>query len=182
MAARGRPAVGARPGPFYDRRVDDGASGDLFRRAMAGLAAGVAVVTARRADGHACGLVATSVSSFSAAPPSVLVSVAHSSRCHVALVECEEFGVHVLAAEQERLAHVFAGKGDDKFAGVEWGWDGGVPQIGGALSYLRCRRSALFEMYDHSLLVGDVAGGEIGGGAPLVYMGRSMAWRLERNG
>ena len=150
-----------------------------FREAMAGLASGVAVVTARRSDAHPCGLVATSVSSFSASPPSVLVSIAHSSRCHLALVESSEFGVHVLAADQEPLAHIFAGKGDDKFGGVEWSWDDDVPRIDGVLSYLRCSRSALFEMYDHSLLVGDVAAGGLGTGEPLVYMDRSMAWRLE---
>jgi flavin reductase ActVB len=150
-----------------------------FRDAMAGFASGVAVVTARQPDGRPCGLVATSVSSFSAAPPSVLVSVAHSSRCHAALAEGDAFGVHVLAADQEEIAHVFAGLGDDKFAGVDWDWDDDVPRIAGALSYLRCRRSALFEMYDHSLLVGDVTGGSADGGAPLVYMERSMGWRLE---
>jgi flavin reductase ActVB len=158
--------------------VDDGVA-QTFREAMAGLASGVAVVTARRTDGHPCGLVATSVSSFSAAPPSVLVSIAHSSRCHLALIESTQFGVHVLAADQEPVARVFAGKGDDKFAGVEWSWDGDVPRIGGALSYLRCSRSALFEMYDHSLLVGDVLAGGLRTGEPLVYMDRSMAWRLE---
>src|SRR3954451_21580842 len=97
---------------------------DTFREAMARLAAGVAVVTARRDAGHPCGLVATSVSSFSAAPPSLLVSVAHTSRCHEALSAGDAFGVHVLAADQEPLARVFAGLGDDKFAGVEWEWDG----------------------------------------------------------
>ncbi len=146
---------------------------------MARLASGVAVVTARRPDEHPCGLVATSVSAFSADPPSVLVSIAHSSRCHEALTGSESFGVHVLAADQEPLAHVFAGRGDDKFAGVEWDWDTDVPRIAGALSYLRCRRSALFELYDHTLLVGDVLGGRLHGGEPLVYMSRSMAWRLE---
>ena len=150
-----------------------------FRDAMAGLASGVAVVTARRDDRRPCGLVATSVSSFSATPPSVLVSIAHSSRCHSALAESEAFGVHVLAADQEPIAHVFAGRGDDKFAGVDWEWDDDVPRVAGALSYLRCRRSALFGLYDHSLLVGDVTGGALGDGRPLVYMGRSMAWRLE---
>src|SRR4051794_7932310 len=118
---------------------------------MAGLASGGAVVAAQRADGRPCGLVATSGSSVSAAPPSVLVSIAHSSRCHSALTDGAAFGVHVLEAAQEPIAHVFAGLGDDKFAGVEWDWDHGVPQIRGALSYLRCRRSALFELYDHSL-------------------------------
>jgi flavin reductase (DIM6/NTAB) family NADH-FMN oxidoreductase RutF len=153
-----------------------------FREAMARLAAGVAVVTARRDDGHPCGLVATSVSSFSAAPPSLLVSVAHTSRCHDALTDGEAFGVHVLAADQEPVAHVFAGLGDDKFAGVDWSWDDGVPRIGGVLSYLRCRRSALFELYDHSVLVGDVTGGQVRDAEPLVYLARSMGWRITGSG
>jgi flavin reductase (DIM6/NTAB) family NADH-FMN oxidoreductase RutF len=153
-----------------------------FRDAMAGLASGVAVVTARRPDGHPCGLVVTSVSSFSAAPPSVLVSVAHSSRCHEALADGDAFGVHVLAAGQAPVADVFAGLGDDKFAGVDWSWHDGVPQIAGTLSFLWCRRSALFEMYDHTVLVGDVVGGAVNGGDPLVYLARSMGWRLEPGG
>ena len=152
----------------------------VFREAMAGLASGVAVITARRSDGHPCGLVATSVSSFSANPPSALVSVAHTSRCHSALTEGSAFGVHILAAGQRELATVFAGLGDDKFSGVPWEWDDDVPRIHGALSYLRCRRSALFELYDHSLLVGDITGGVVQPGDPLVYMGRRFGWRLER--
>jgi flavin reductase (DIM6/NTAB) family NADH-FMN oxidoreductase RutF len=151
----------------------------LFREAMAALCSGVAVVTARRPDGEPCGLVATSIASFSAAPPSILVSVAHRSRCHHALVECEHFGVHLLRADQQALAQVFAGLGEDKFADVDWGWDGDVPRIGGTLAFLRCRRSGLYALYDHSLLIGDVAGGAMEGGEPLVYMDRRMDWRLE---
>ena len=146
---------------------------------MAGLCSGVAVLTTRRNDARPCGLVATSVSSFSAAPPSVLTSIGHQSRCHHALAECDHFGVHLLAADQERLAHVFASLSEDKFDGVEWDWDADVPRLAGALAYLRCRRSALFELYDHSILIGDVAGGRRNDGEPLVYMERSMGWRLE---
>jgi flavin reductase ActVB len=152
---------------------------ELFVEAMAGLASGVAVVTGCSRDGRPCGLVATSVSAFSAEPPSVLVSIAHSSRCHEALTDGNAFGVHVLSAGQQAVAREFAGLGDDKFAGIDWDWDHGVPRIAGVLSYLRCRRSALFELYDHSLLIGDVTGGEVVPGEPLVYLGRSMAWRLE---
>jgi flavin reductase (DIM6/NTAB) family NADH-FMN oxidoreductase RutF len=119
------------------------------------------------------------VSSFSAAPPSVLASIAHTSRCHAALVECEHFGVHLLSAGQVDIAREFAGLGDDKFAGVDWSWDGEVPALGGVLAYLRCRRSALFELYDHSILIGDVAAGARYEREPLVYMERSMGWRLE---
>ncbi|MEA2349396.1 MAG: hypothetical protein QOG86_337 [Thermoleophilaceae bacterium] len=152
---------------------------ELFRDAMAGLAAGVAVLTTRREDGRPCGLVATSVSSFSAAPPSVLTSIGHTSRCHHALAECEHFGVHILSAGQEHLAHVFASLSEDKFHGVEWEWDQDVPRLEGALAYLRCRRSALFELYDHSILIGDVIGGRRDPGEPLVYLNRRMDWSVQ---
>lgn len=151
----------------------------VFRDAMSSLASGVAVITARGVDGHPCGLTATSVSSFSADPPSLLVSVAHSSRCHLALIESERFGVHILEAGQEPVARVFAGKGDDKFAGVDWGWDGDVPELAGTIAYLPCRRSASFDHHDHSILIGDLDGGRVGQGEPLLYARRRMDWRLE---
>ena len=151
---------------------------DLFRDAMAGLVSGVAVVTARQEDGRPCGLVATSISSFSAAPPSLLVSIGHVSRCHTALAGGEHFGVHMLSAGQRELADLFASRAEDKFAETDWEWDEDVPVLGGVLAYLRCRRSALFEVYDHSILIGDVAGGAVHEGEPLVYRGRRMDWRL----
>jgi flavin reductase (DIM6/NTAB) family NADH-FMN oxidoreductase RutF len=152
----------------------------VFRDTMAALCSGIAVVTARRDDDQPCGLVATSVSSFSAAPPSVLASIGHASRCHRALVECQHFGVHLLRSDQARLARLFASLAEEKFADLEWSWDEDVPAVGGVLAYLRCRRSALFELYDHSILIGDVAGGSRFEGEPLVYMDRRMDWRLAR--
>jgi flavin reductase ActVB len=151
---------------------------ELFHEAMSSLASGVAVITARRADGHPCGLAATSVASYSAHPPSLLVSVAHSSRCHAALSACERFGVHLLRADELGLAQVFAGRGDDKFAGVAWRWDGEVPELDGTLAYLRCRRVANFDRYDHTVLIGDLEGGRMEQGEPLLYARRRMDWLL----
>ena len=150
----------------------------VFRETMAALVSGIAVVTARRDDGEPCGLVATSVSSFSASPPSVLASIGHTSRCHTALIECEHFGVHVLRSDQAEIARLFASLSEDKFTGLDWRWDEDVPAVGGALAYLRCRRGALFELYDHSILIGDVTGGARAEGEPLVYMDRRMDWGL----
>ncbi len=152
---------------------------ELFHDAMSHLASGVAVITARRADGRPCGLAATAVASYSAHPPSVLVSVDHGSRCHDHLVACREFGIHILSAADERLARVFAGKGDDKFAGLPWQWDGAVPELQGALAYLRCSRAANFSRYDHTILIGDLAGGRMGSGEPLLYSRRRMDWSLQ---
>jgi flavin reductase (DIM6/NTAB) family NADH-FMN oxidoreductase RutF len=145
---------------------------------MASLASGVTVVTARRPDRHPCGLAATSVASYSASPPSLLVSIAHSSRCHRALSECERFGVHILRSDEVPLAHVFAGKGEDKFDGLAWRWDGDVPELEGTIAYLRCRRVANFERYDHTILIGDLDGGRIETGEPLLYAQRRMDWLL----
>jgi flavin reductase (DIM6/NTAB) family NADH-FMN oxidoreductase RutF len=152
--------------------------GPLFHEAMASLASGVAVVTAHRSDGHPCGLAATSVASYSASPPSVMVSVDHSSRCHQALSQSERFGVHILRADEVELARVFAGRGDDKFAGVAWHWDHDIPELEGTLAYLRCRRTATFEHYDHTILIGDIEGGRIEEGEPLLYARRRMDWLL----
>ena len=151
---------------------------ELFHEAMASLASGVTVITARRADGEPCGLAATSVSSYSANPPSLLVSVAHDSRCHDALAGAAHFGVHILHAGQEPVARVFAGRGDDKFAGLDWRWDGDVPELAGALAYLRCRRVESLSRYDHTILIGDLEGGRLEQGEPLLYARRRMDWLL----
>jgi flavin reductase (DIM6/NTAB) family NADH-FMN oxidoreductase RutF len=152
---------------------------DLFRDAMAHLASGVAVITARRDEGRPCGLAATALVSYSARPPSLLVSVWHGSRCHDALAECERFGVHLLRADQIELAHRFADRqAPDKFAGLEWEWDEDVPELARVLAYLRCRRAENFVRYDHTVLIGDLETGRLEEGEPLVYSRRRMDWLM----
>ena len=156
---------------------------ELFRDAMAALASGVAVVTARRADGSPAGLLATSIAAYSAAPPSVLLSIAHTSRSHPTLVEdAERFGVHLLGRHQEALARTFASRSHDKYAELGWSWDHEVPRLEGVVSYLRCGRSATFDRYDHSIVIGDVLGGHHAGGDPLLWVRRRMDWRLSPEG
>jgi flavin reductase (DIM6/NTAB) family NADH-FMN oxidoreductase RutF len=151
---------------------------ELFLEAMASLASGVAVITTRKDDGLPCGLAATSVSSYSAHPPSLVASIAHVSRCHSALASCEHFGVHLLRSDELELARLFASKADDKFEAVGWSWDGDVPELDETLAYLRCRRSASFPHHDHTVLIGDLEHGRLGEGTPLLYARRRMDWLL----
>jgi flavin reductase (DIM6/NTAB) family NADH-FMN oxidoreductase RutF len=152
----------------------------LFREAMSHLASGVAVVTARRPDGAPCGLAATSLTSYSAHPPSLLVSIWHGSRCHKALELCEHFGVHLLRADQLGVAHGFADRESvDKFGGLDWSWDGDVPELAQTLVYLRCRRAQNFVRYDHTVLIGDLDSGRLEPGEPLVYSRRRMDWLMQ---
>jgi flavin reductase (DIM6/NTAB) family NADH-FMN oxidoreductase RutF len=151
----------------------------LFRESMTHLASGVAVITARRPDGGPCGLSATSLTSFSAHPPSLLVSIWHGSRCHGALEESERFGVHLLRSDEVALAQRFADRvREDKFEGLEWHWDDGVPELSGTLAYLRCRRVENYVRYDHTILIGDLEGGRMGQGEPLLYARRRMDWLM----
>jgi flavin reductase ActVB len=153
---------------------------ELFREAMSHLASGVAVVTARRGDERPCGIAATSLVSYSIHPPSLLVCVWHESRCHEALAQAERFGVHLLRSDQVAIAQRFANRElEDKFDGVHWSWDGDVPELGAALAYLRCRRTANFERYDHTILIGDLEAGRIEKGEPLVYARRRMDWLMQ---
>jgi flavin reductase (DIM6/NTAB) family NADH-FMN oxidoreductase RutF len=152
----------------------------LFREAMTHLASGVAVITARRADGNPCGIAATSLTSYSAHPPSLLVSVWHGSRCHDALASSDHFGVHLLRSDELALAQRFADRTlEDKFDGLDWSWDENVPELGGSLAYLRLRRSENFVKYDHTLLIGDLVGGRLEEGEPLVYARRRMDWLMQ---
>jgi flavin reductase (DIM6/NTAB) family NADH-FMN oxidoreductase RutF len=154
-------------------------TGTLFREAMAHLASGVAVITARRPDGVPCGIAATSLTSYSAHPPSLLVSVWHGSRCHPALAESAHFGVHLLKSDELALAERFANRElPDKFDGLDWRWDDDVPELGGTLAYLRCRRTGNFTQYDHTVLIGDLEGGRLEQGEPLLYARRRMDWLM----
>ena len=153
---------------------------ELFREAMSHLASGVAVVTARRSDGQPCGIAATSLVSYSVRPPSLLICVWHESRCHAALTQAERFGVHLLRADQVEVAHRFADRqAEDKFGGMDWHWDGDVPELVGVLAYLRCRRAENFVRYDHTILIGDLETGRIEPGEPLVYARRRMDWLMQ---
>src|SRR4051812_2355152 len=94
----------------------------VFVEAMSLLASGLAVITARSADGDPCGLLVNSLRSYSVRPPSVLVCVDCALRSHDAVVTCGEFGVHLLRHDQASVASAFAAPGPGKFASVPWCW------------------------------------------------------------
>lgn len=152
-------------------------SGARFGAVMADLPAGVAVVTARGADAPK-GLLVTSLTAYSAAPPSLLVSIAHASRSHETLAAAPAFGVHVLRRGQDELAARFAGRDEDKFAGLAWTWDHDVPRLEGPLAYLRCETSASFTHLDHTVLIGTLVDVHHDSEAePMLYLRRGYAWR-----
>jgi flavin reductase ActVB len=151
---------------------------ELFTEAMTQLVCGVAVVTARRADGTPGGLLVSSICSYSVQPPSVLIVIDQSTRSYAALTGCEEFGAHLLGRDHTAIADTFAGKADDKFAGLSWGWDGAVPRLDDVPVYLNCVLGTLFRHGDHAIVIGVVKNGHVRPSEPLVRFRRALNWQL----
>lgn len=156
-----------------DEQRDDGFDDlvDPFRRCMRLLAGGVSVVTAGSA-GHRIGLTATSVTSLSMEPPSLLVSVRAGSRLVPVVMREERFTIHLLAENQALAADVFAGRmadGRPRIEQVEWHERSGG-RVTGALSYVECRLAQVVPVFSHVLLIGVVKVVESGAGThPLVH-------------
>ena len=145
---------------------------DAFRTSMRRLAAGTSVVTVRH-RGEIKGVTATSVTSLSMEPPSILVSIRSTSSIMAALREERRFTVHLLAEDQAHQANVFAGRFGNarRDSLVEWDHDGNDPQrLAGATCHIDCRVARFMPVYSHVIAVGvvqkvDVAPNE----RPLVY-------------
>lgn len=150
-----------------------------FRDAMSCLVSGLAALTAQRADGRPCGMLVSSICSYSVSPPSVLVAVDQASRSYTTLISCSWFGVHLLGRAQHRSAQVLAGGADDKFENLEWAWDRAIPRLRRVPVYLRCRSTAVLYHGDHAILIGEAAEVAQHEGEPLVWFQRRFDWQLD---
>ena len=142
-----------------------------FRAVMGHFATGVAVVTARGPEGPV-GMTANAVCSVSLDPLLLLVCFAHDARTLKVVRETERFGVNVLEARQEALAHRFAAKQPEaeKFAGVPHDVHDGIPVLDGTLAWVGCALAELRPAGDHTIGIGAVQAAETGGpGEPLVW-------------
>jgi 3-hydroxy-9,10-secoandrosta-1,3,5(10)-triene-9,17-dione monooxygenase reductase component len=145
--------------------------GARYRQVLGHFPTGVTVVTASTHEGPV-GLCVGSFTSVSLHPPLVAFCAGDSSTSYPRIEAAGHFCVNILAEKQEEIARVFAGKGDDKFAGI--GWRPSVvtsaPVINDVLAWIDCRIDAIHEAGDHWIVVGRVLDLEIGHeGSPLVF-------------
>lgn len=151
----------------------------VFIGAMSRLVAPVAVITTS-ADGiEPQGLVVSSLTSYSSSPPSVVFSVALTSRSYATLHSTDRFGVNILASGQDDLVRAFASKSADKFAGVDWAMHNGVPVLPGVQTMLHCRKIGELRLGDHALFVGAILDGEASAREPMVYFDRKFDWEMQ---
>ncbi len=128
-----------------------------FRRVLGHFPTGVTVIATHH-EGRAVGLAVGSFFSVSLDPPLVGFCVGHSSTSWSTIEAAGHFVVNVLADSQTDISGVFAGKSEDKFAGVDWtpGPGHGSPRIAGSLAHIDCSLEATHLAGDHTIVIGRV--------------------------
>jgi flavin reductase (DIM6/NTAB) family NADH-FMN oxidoreductase RutF len=113
-------------------------------------------------------------SSLSLDPPLIMVALDRDSDLLAILQRSRRFGVNLMTHLQDELALGFARKGADKFAGVPWREENGLPRLDDACGWVACELRDLVEGGDHEIAVGLVVAAEPIEGAPLVYHNRQF--------
>lgn len=146
---------------------------DDFRAAMRRLASTVAVVTCRR-DGEWAGMAATSVTSLSLDPPSLLVCVNRGAGIRSAVRHGSHFTVNLLDRQHAPVSVAFGGGVPvaERFGTGKWqASESGVPWLEDGVAAVECVVDGEVEYGSHSIIIGRVQGVRIGGEAtPLIYL------------
>lgn len=157
--------------------TDTGTLAEEFRDVMSGVCTPVSVVTAMD-RGRPHGTTVSAFASLSMCPPMVLVSLDLESELLGLLRVHSRFGVNVLGSGQAGIAKRFAGKGDEKFAGVRWEVSEGLPRLPGNAGWLACEASRLVEGGDHVIALGTITAAAHTDVPPLTYHARGFGTHL----
>ncbi|KXU29435.1 hypothetical protein A0J57_18645 [Sphingobium sp. 22B] len=140
---------------------------------MASVAAPVSIMTSYQ-DGIPYGTTVSAFSSLSMDPPMVLACLDRRSKLLAPIRATGTFALNVLGTDHHRLVRSFASREGDRFAGVEWRLQHGVPQLQGVLSWIGCDVESLIAAGDHVVVIGLVRQVINRTGSPLTYYSRSL--------
>ena len=147
---------------------------ESFKAAMRHLVGGVSIVSVALGEERG-GLVATSVTSLSNEPPSLIVCIRQSASVMPLLREAGRFGVSILAQDHREIADRFAGrdgsKGASRFAGADWIHElDQSPVLTNALASFECEVADMIDQFSHTIVIGRVTKSRAtGGDGALVY-------------
>ena len=131
--------------------------GDGFRCAMRRLAATPCLITTAH-NGRRHGMAATSVTSLSFDPPSILVCVNLSASIHDPLQAEGRFCANLMGGGHTDLLGAFSGglKGEGRFGMGDWQQQEGLPYLSDAQSNIFCRVADRWRYGTHTIFVGQV--------------------------
>ena len=131
-----------------------------FWKALSARAVGAAVV-ATAADSKRAGFFALSVTHLSPSPPTLIVSVSHSTGALAPLRASGTFSVNYLAETQRGLMDVFSGRAgltnEERFHTQRWtSGRTGAPILEGAVGFLDCEVEEIIDRHAVALVIGRI--------------------------
>ncbi len=128
-----------------------------FLEAMRNYTSTVAVLSAEH-NGVKQAMTATSVTSLSLEPPSMLVCVNHEASIYAVLEKGLSFCVNVLTTEQVGMAEICSKKGkeDERFSVGNWSILEETPYLIDAQSNVFCKCIDLLKYETHTIFLGEV--------------------------
>lgn len=150
-----------------------------FREAMGRFATGITVLSAKTSRGETHCMTANGFMSISLQPRLVMVSIGVRAKMHDLIVRSRQYGVSVLAADQEALSRHFSGRPDASLD-IRFEEEVGVPLVEGALAHVCAQVVDQHSAGDHTLFVGEVVHFNQRSGQPLIF--HSGAYRRLLNG
>lgn len=145
-----------------------------FREAMSRVPAPVTVVTTML-DGRPHGTTVSAFASLSVHPPMVVIALDNRGALVEQVRRAGRLGVNILSETQTEEAVRFATPGlRDRFDGVKWSSDEGLPRLAGTAAWLRCEHVVLEPGGDHTVLLATVATAESSGSGSLTYYRRQF--------
>lgn len=126
----------------------------LFRDTMGKFSTGVTVITTKH-DGKVHGMTANAFMSVSLNPKLVVISIGENARCLNKIRESGQFGVNILAEDQQEYSMIFAGQKKGEID-IEFDTLAGIPVLPGALAQISCEVVSSYVEGDHTLFIGKV--------------------------
>ena len=145
-------------------------SPDEFRSVLGRFPSGVTVVTTKAADGSNQGMTVSAFCSVSLEPPLVLICIEKTASIYDVLTGASGFVVNILSAKQEQIARRFSIVDIDRFEGVGFSrTQNGIAVLEDVLGVIECRKFALHDAGDHTIIVAEVEATRAENGSPLMY-------------
>ena len=129
-----------------------------FRQAMKVLASGVAIIATTDGEHMPVGMTATSLTSFSADPPSILFCANRTGNLAPHLTAGRAVGISILAGNQADVAETFAGvtglRGAHRFSTGNWVRGTlDVPILLGARCAIECSIDEVIDRHTHRIVI-----------------------------
>jgi flavin reductase (DIM6/NTAB) family NADH-FMN oxidoreductase RutF len=142
---------------------------NLMKQVNRQFVTGVTVVTAMDGDTPK-GLAVNAFSSISLDPPTVMVCIQRTSSTHDCLYRARHLAINILSTEQMDVINRFAGKSDDKFAGLDWrSGPYGSPLINRSSAQLEAEIRERLQASTHTVFICRVVEASVTEGIPMVY-------------